>query len=103
VFEYFGEGQVGDMVLQRGNLAIGSHAAEGKSLLLFRKTAMARYISPARSNCSREGAARSDGVRDDQVDGAPVSRPIVVCDTPNVRAMSTSGSPASRRAMASRH
>ena len=37
VFEYFGEGQVGDMVLQRGNLAIASHAAEGKSLLLFRK------------------------------------------------------------------
>jgi hypothetical protein len=27
------------MVLQRGNHAIGSHAAEGKSLLLFRKTA----------------------------------------------------------------
>jgi 5-methylcytosine-specific restriction protein A len=38
VFEYFGEGQVGDMVLQRGNLAIASHAADGKSLLLFRKT-----------------------------------------------------------------
>jgi 5-methylcytosine-specific restriction protein A len=38
VFEYFGEGQVGDMALQRGNLAIASHAAEGKSLLLFRKT-----------------------------------------------------------------
>jgi 5-methylcytosine-specific restriction enzyme A len=38
VFEYFGEGQVGDMVLQRGNLAIASHAAEGKGLLLFRKT-----------------------------------------------------------------
>lgn len=37
-FEYFGEGQVGDMVMQRGNLAIASHAAEGKSLLLFRKT-----------------------------------------------------------------
>src|SRR3954447_16990724 len=37
VFEYFGEGQVGDMALQRGNLAIGSHAADGKSLLLFRK------------------------------------------------------------------
>jgi 5-methylcytosine-specific restriction protein A len=37
VFEYFGEGQVGDMVLQRGNLAIASHAQEGKSLLLFRK------------------------------------------------------------------
>ena len=26
-FEYFGEGQVGDMVVQRGNLAIASHAA----------------------------------------------------------------------------
>jgi len=38
VFEYFGEGQVGDMVLQRGNLAIASHAADGKNLLLFRKT-----------------------------------------------------------------
>jgi 5-methylcytosine-specific restriction enzyme A len=38
VFEYFGEGQVGDMVLQRGNLAIASHASDGKGLLLFRKT-----------------------------------------------------------------
>ncbi|MGF6428346.1 HNH endonuclease [Bradyrhizobium elkanii] len=38
VFEYFGEGQIGDMVLQRGNLAIASHSVEGKSLLLFRKT-----------------------------------------------------------------
>jgi 5-methylcytosine-specific restriction enzyme A len=38
VFEYFGEGQIGDMVLQRGNLAIASHTADGKGLLLFRKT-----------------------------------------------------------------
>jgi hypothetical protein len=38
VFEYFGEGQVGDMVMQRGNLAVASHAADGKSLLLLRKT-----------------------------------------------------------------
>ncbi len=37
-FEYFGEGQIGDMTLQRGNLAIATHAADGKSLLLFRKT-----------------------------------------------------------------
>jgi 5-methylcytosine-specific restriction protein A len=37
VFEYFGEGQVGDMVLQRGNLAIANHSPDGKSLLLFRK------------------------------------------------------------------
>jgi 5-methylcytosine-specific restriction protein A len=37
VFEYFGEGQIGDMALQRGNLAIAAHSAEGKGLLLFRK------------------------------------------------------------------
>jgi 5-methylcytosine-specific restriction protein A len=46
VFEYFGEGQVGDMVMQRGNLAIASHAQDGKSLLLFRKTAEGlRFLS----------------------------------------------------------
>lgn len=38
VFEYFGEGQNGDMVLQRGNRAIAEHSAEGRSLLLFRKS-----------------------------------------------------------------
>jgi 5-methylcytosine-specific restriction enzyme A len=37
-FEYFGEGQVGDMVMQRGNRAIAEHSAAGKSLLLFHKT-----------------------------------------------------------------
>jgi 5-methylcytosine-specific restriction protein A len=37
VFEYFGEGQTGDMSLQKGNKAIATHSAEGKSLLLFRK------------------------------------------------------------------
>ena len=35
VFEYFGEGQVGDMQLHKGNRAIAEHSAEGKSLLLF--------------------------------------------------------------------
>lgn len=39
VFEYFGEGQRGDMQLIRGNRAIAQHSAEGKSLLLFRKIA----------------------------------------------------------------
>ncbi|WP_375414642.1 HNH endonuclease [uncultured Bradyrhizobium sp.] len=38
VFEYFGEGQVGDMTMQRGNAAIAGHSSEGKSLLLFRDT-----------------------------------------------------------------
>jgi 5-methylcytosine-specific restriction protein A len=37
-FEYFGEGQVGDMQLKRGNRAIAEHSQSGKSLLLFRKT-----------------------------------------------------------------
>jgi 5-methylcytosine-specific restriction protein A len=37
VFEYFGEGQVGDMELLRGNRAIAEHSVNGKSLLLFRK------------------------------------------------------------------
>lgn len=35
VFEYFGEGQKGDMKLSKGNLAIAEHAVRGKSLLLF--------------------------------------------------------------------
>ncbi|WP_084637752.1 MULTISPECIES: HNH endonuclease [unclassified Paracoccus (in: a-proteobacteria)] len=37
VFEYFGEGQRGDMQMVRGNAAIQSHASEGRDLLLFRK------------------------------------------------------------------
>ncbi|WP_029584633.1 HNH endonuclease signature motif containing protein [Bradyrhizobium sp. URHD0069] len=37
VFEYFGEGQTGNMSLQKGNKAVATHSAEGKSLLLFRK------------------------------------------------------------------
>lgn len=39
VFEYFGEGQIGDMQLIRGNRAIAEHSKEGKALLLFRKVA----------------------------------------------------------------
>ncbi|MET0537320.1 MAG: HNH endonuclease signature motif containing protein [Xanthobacteraceae bacterium] len=38
IFEYFGEGQLGDMQLIRGNRALAEHSAAGKSLLLFRKT-----------------------------------------------------------------
>jgi 5-methylcytosine-specific restriction protein A len=37
VFEYFGEGQHGDMELKRRNAAIAWHARDGKDLLLFRK------------------------------------------------------------------
>lgn len=36
-FDYFGEGQVGDMKMEKGNLGIASHSARGKSLLLFTK------------------------------------------------------------------
>lgn len=39
VFEYFGEGQIGDMKMSKGNLAIRSHAEAGRDLLLFRKAA----------------------------------------------------------------
>jgi len=35
LFEYFGEGQVGDMQFLRGNAAIQNHAMSGKSLHLF--------------------------------------------------------------------
>jgi 5-methylcytosine-specific restriction protein A len=38
VFEYFGEGQLGDMQLTGGNKAVAEHSASGESLLLFRKT-----------------------------------------------------------------
>lgn len=38
VFEYFGEGQVGDMQMQGGNRAIAGHSVAGEGLLLFRKT-----------------------------------------------------------------
>lgn len=39
VFEYFGEGQLGDMQLTRGNAAIAHHTEAGKSLLLFKMAA----------------------------------------------------------------
>ena len=35
VFEYFGEGQLGDMQMRAGNAAIANHAADGKSILMF--------------------------------------------------------------------
>lgn len=35
VFRYFGEGQIGDMVLERGNRAIRDHLVDGKDLLVF--------------------------------------------------------------------
>lgn len=35
VFHYFGEGQVGDMELTRGNRAVADHARNGKHLLVF--------------------------------------------------------------------
>jgi 5-methylcytosine-specific restriction protein A len=38
VFEYFGEGQVGDMQMLRGNAAIANHSRNGRSLLLFARS-----------------------------------------------------------------
>lgn len=37
-FEYYGEGQIGDMTFDAGNRAVRDHSANGESLLLFRKT-----------------------------------------------------------------
>lgn len=37
VFMYTGEGQVGDMKMQKGNLAIRDHQANGKKLYIFEK------------------------------------------------------------------
>jgi 5-methylcytosine-specific restriction enzyme A len=44
-FWYTGEGQVGDMKMDRGNAAIKNHAADGKSLVLF------EYVSNGRVRC----------------------------------------------------
>jgi 5-methylcytosine-specific restriction protein A len=44
VFEYFGEGQIGDMPMVRGNRAIAEHAKDGKDLLLFEKQYPARTL-----------------------------------------------------------
>lgn len=45
LIEYFGEGQVGDMQMIRGNKAIANHVENGKSLLLFEKEYPARTIT----------------------------------------------------------
>jgi 5-methylcytosine-specific restriction protein A len=55
VFEYFGEGQVGDMQMARGNRAIAEHSAGGKSLLLFGRP-MKGFASKARW-CVRDGTS----------------------------------------------
>ena len=44
-FWYTGEGQIGDMKMDRGNAAIKNHAADGKSLVLF------EYVSNDRVRC----------------------------------------------------
>jgi 5-methylcytosine-specific restriction protein A len=43
-FKYSGEGQVGDMQMLRGNLAIREHARNGKDLLLFQTFGKSRPI-----------------------------------------------------------
>jgi 5-methylcytosine-specific restriction enzyme A len=43
VFSYTGEGQVGDMVFTRGNLAIRDHAQTGRSIHLFQALPRSEY------------------------------------------------------------
>jgi len=47
-YAYYGEGQVGDMKLNKGNLAIAEHIPTGEDLLLFQKV-------------SRDGSLRFEG------------------------------------------
>lgn len=47
IFHYCGEGQVGDMTLNRGNLAITRHSTDGKAIHLFKnlgKSKPVRYL-----------------------------------------------------------
>src|SRR5690606_30469983 len=43
-FDYYGEGQVGDMEMVRGNKAIRDHAMLGKDLLLFESLGKGRDL-----------------------------------------------------------
>lgn len=51
-FQYFGEGQKGDMTLTKGNKAIYRHAADGKDLLLFRMLGGGRIQFVGPFNCA---------------------------------------------------
>lgn len=70
VFHYFGEGQVGDMKYVAGNRAIGEHAKDGKTLVVFQMMGKRRpyrylgrfmcqssYVQPGTPD--REGQLRS--------------------------------------------
>lgn len=70
VFHYFGEGQVGDMKYVAGNRAIGEHAKDGKTLVVFQMMGKGRpyrylgrfmcqssYVQPGTPD--REGQPRS--------------------------------------------
>ncbi|HGM7336249.1 TPA: HNH endonuclease [Stenotrophomonas maltophilia] len=70
VFHYFGEGQVGDMKYVAGNRAIGEHAKDGKTLVVFQMMGKGRpyrylgrfmcqssYVQPRTPD--REGQPRS--------------------------------------------
>lgn len=44
VFHYCGEGQVGDMALSRGNLALTLHTADGKAIHLFKSLGKSKPV-----------------------------------------------------------
>lgn len=44
VFHYCGEGQVGDMTLTRGNLAISRHSIDGKAIHLFKSLGKSKPV-----------------------------------------------------------
>jgi hypothetical protein len=56
---YYGEGQVGDMHMIRGNLAIRDHKANGRALYLFREDRPAYWQYAASSNASATTPGRT--------------------------------------------
>jgi 5-methylcytosine-specific restriction enzyme A len=64
VFRYFGEGQTGDMVFERGNRAIRDHLKNGKDLLLFQTLGRGQLRFLGQFDCagySHEAAPDSSG------------------------------------------
>jgi 5-methylcytosine-specific restriction enzyme A len=83
-YRYYGEGQRGDMILQRGNRAIANHAVDGNDLLLFRTLGrgQVRFLGPF--NCAGyrvEEGRDSTGVSRKVIvfDLAPPDRPALRC------------------------
>ena len=57
-FSFFGHGQVGDMILLRGNSAVRDHVMNGKELHLFEAVRRGRYRYVGQMTCSGYGTEK---------------------------------------------